>query len=131
MSISKKLYFLADGGQTHPPSRIFCFAKNASFKILLPNIKYIFSQVLGEGWAAPLQGFMREKEFLQSQHFNCLLDGKVSNQSIPIVLPISTGNIYTARYKNMDQFHIKKLIFLIYTKTDLSNLVKKKYYCLH
>ena len=30
-------------------------------------------QVLGEGWARPLKGFMREKEFLQSQHFNCLL----------------------------------------------------------
>ena len=30
-------------------------------------------QVLGEGWAQPLKGFMREREFLQCQHFNCLL----------------------------------------------------------
>lgn len=45
-------------------------------------------QVLAEGWATPLTGFMREREFLQSQHFGCLLDGGVSNQSIPIVLPV-------------------------------------------
>lgn len=33
-------------------------------------------QVLSEGWATPLRGFMREREYLQSQHFNCLFDGK-------------------------------------------------------
>ncbi|XP_064614711.1 bifunctional 3'-phosphoadenosine 5'-phosphosulfate synthase-like isoform X4 [Liolophura sinensis] len=47
-------------------------------------------QVLGEGWATPLTGFMREREYLQCQHFGCLLDGGVSNQSIPIVLSCST-----------------------------------------
>lgn len=46
-------------------------------------------QVLAEGWATPLKGFMREREFLQCQHFGCLLDGGVSNQSIPIVLAVS------------------------------------------
>lgn len=33
-------------------------------------------QVLSEGWAAPLTGFMREHEYLQSQHFGCLLESK-------------------------------------------------------
>ena len=33
---------------------------------------------------------MREREFLQCQHFNCLLDDGVTNQSVPIVLTIST-----------------------------------------
>jgi 3'-phosphoadenosine 5'-phosphosulfate synthase len=47
-------------------------------------------QVLSEGWATPLTGFMREREFLQSQHFGCLLDQGVTNQSIPIVLPVHT-----------------------------------------
>ncbi|XP_064641751.1 bifunctional 3'-phosphoadenosine 5'-phosphosulfate synthase-like isoform X3 [Lineus longissimus] len=64
-------------------------------------------QVLAEGWATPLTGFMREREYLQSQHFGCLLDGiqysnqyvisqyntslcGVTNQSIPIVLPVQT-----------------------------------------
>ncbi|KAM3835622.1 bifunctional 3'-phosphoadenosine 5'-phosphosulfate synthase 2 isoform 1-T1 [Vipera latastei] len=57
-------------------------------------------QVLSEGWATPLKGFMREKEYLQVIHFGTLLDGMckidifkldgVINLSIPIVLPIST-----------------------------------------
>uniref|UniRef100_A0A8C6YDR3 3'-phosphoadenosine 5'-phosphosulfate synthase 2 n=1 Tax=Naja naja TaxID=35670 RepID=A0A8C6YDR3_NAJNA len=57
-------------------------------------------QVLSEGWATPLKGFMREKEYLQVIHFGTLLDGVgkidifkldgVINLSIPIVLPIST-----------------------------------------
>ena len=37
-----------------------------------------------------ISGFMREREYLQCQHFNCLLDDGVVNQSVPIVLPIST-----------------------------------------
>lgn len=49
-------------------------------------------QVLSEGWASPLTGFMKETEYLQCQHFNCLLDNGVSNQSIPIVLPVSTSD---------------------------------------
>jgi 3'-phosphoadenosine 5'-phosphosulfate synthase len=47
-------------------------------------------QVLSEGWATPLTGFMREREFLQCQHFGCLIDGGTTNQSIPIVLPVHT-----------------------------------------
>jgi len=47
-------------------------------------------QVLSEGWATPLGGFMKERQFLQSQHFGVLLDDGLTNQSIPIVLPVST-----------------------------------------
>lgn len=48
-------------------------------------------QVLAEGWASPLSGFMREKEYLQALHFNCLMtdEGTVVNHSIPIVLPLT------------------------------------------
>ncbi|KMQ98168.1 bifunctional 3 -phosphoadenosine 5 -phosphosulfate synthetase [Lasius niger] len=50
-------------------------------------------QVLAEGWAAPLKGFMRENEYLQTQHFNCLYENGIPiNQSIPIVLAISTAD---------------------------------------
>ncbi len=49
-------------------------------------------QVLSEGWATPLSGFMREKEFLQCQHFGCLPDQGLSNQTIPIVLPVSQAD---------------------------------------
>nr|KAG5714669.1 hypothetical protein BaRGS_000157 [Batillaria attramentaria] len=66
-----------------------------------------WTQVLAEGWASPLSGFMREHEYLQCQHFGCLLDGGVTNQSIPIVLPIQTAdkerldgcNAFTLRYE--------------------------------
>uniref|UniRef100_A0AAX7UP80 Uncharacterized protein n=1 Tax=Astatotilapia calliptera TaxID=8154 RepID=A0AAX7UP80_ASTCA len=59
-------------------------------------------QVLAEGWASPLKGFMREREFLQTMHFGNLLDdrsphhlqvqanGGAINMSIPIVLPVSS-----------------------------------------
>lgn len=49
-------------------------------------------QVLAEGWATPLNGFMREREFLQCLHFDCLLDGGVINLSVPIVLPVSSAD---------------------------------------
>ncbi|XP_042617840.1 bifunctional 3'-phosphoadenosine 5'-phosphosulfate synthase 1 [Cyprinus carpio] len=49
-------------------------------------------QVLAEGWATPLNGFMREREYLQCLHFNCLLDGGVINLSVPVVLPISSAD---------------------------------------
>ncbi|XP_073722903.1 bifunctional 3'-phosphoadenosine 5'-phosphosulfate synthase 2b [Misgurnus anguillicaudatus] len=46
-------------------------------------------QVLAEGWATPLRGFMREREYLQVLHFGNLLDGGTINMSVPIVLPVS------------------------------------------
>lgn len=49
-------------------------------------------QVLSEGWATPLKGFMREQEFLQSQHFGCLFIDGVVNQSVPIVLPVKDND---------------------------------------
>ncbi|ELK36150.1 Bifunctional 3'-phosphoadenosine 5'-phosphosulfate synthase 2 [Myotis davidii] len=49
-------------------------------------------QVLSEGWATPLNGFMREKEYLQVIHFGTLLDDGVINLSIPIVLPVSADD---------------------------------------
>ncbi|XP_044743649.1 bifunctional 3'-phosphoadenosine 5'-phosphosulfate synthase isoform X2 [Chrysoperla carnea] len=48
-------------------------------------------QVLSEGWAAPLRGFMREDIYLQTLHFNTITyNGTTTNQSIPIVLAISS-----------------------------------------
>ncbi|KAH0554522.1 bifunctional 3'-phosphoadenosine 5'-phosphosulfate synthase [Cotesia glomerata] len=49
-------------------------------------------QVLAEGWASPLTGFMREDQYLQTQHFRFLVDPNLDqevNQSIPIVLAIT------------------------------------------
>lgn len=45
-------------------------------------------QILSEGWATPLKGFMNKQQYLQTLHFNVLSEGV--NQSIAIVLPVST-----------------------------------------
>ena len=58
---------------------------------ILPEC-HLLLQVLAEGWAAPMTGFMREHEYLQCLHFGCLLDDGIANQSIVIVLPLSTRN---------------------------------------
>lgn len=59
-------------------------------KVKLRKIDLEWVHVLSEGWASPLRGFMRESEYLQSLHFNCLRigDGSVVNMSLPIVLAI-------------------------------------------
>lgn len=58
--------------------------------VTVSDVDMQWIHVLSEGWATPLKGFMRECEYLQSQHFNAirLPDGSVSNMSIPIVLAI-------------------------------------------
>lgn len=42
-------------------------------KVLLTDIDVNWLQVIGEGWAAPLKGFMREGTLLQTIHFNSIL----------------------------------------------------------
>lgn len=56
----------------------------------LTKVDLQWVQVLSEGWATPLQGFMRETEYLQTLHFNNInsREGN-SNQSVPIVLPVT------------------------------------------
>lgn len=60
--------------------------------ISITTVELQWLQVLAEGWAHPLKGFMREKEYLQALHFNCVLSEDETmreNQSIPIVLSVS------------------------------------------
>nr|XP_022917810.1 bifunctional 3'-phosphoadenosine 5'-phosphosulfate synthase-like [Onthophagus taurus] len=60
-------------------------------KLNIGTIDLQWVQVLSEGWAQPLKGFMREDEFLQSQHFNCFTKtgNETMSQSIPIVLAVT------------------------------------------
>jgi len=58
-------------------------------KVEMSKLDLQWLQVLAEGWATPLDGFMREKEYLQCLHFGCLLSQGTVNQSIPITLPIT------------------------------------------
>ena len=50
---------------------------------VLPISLYQWVQVLSEGWASPLKGFMTEVEFLQCLHFNTIQDdnGRIVNQA--------------------------------------------------
>ncbi|XP_068630880.1 bifunctional 3'-phosphoadenosine 5'-phosphosulfate synthase [Battus philenor] len=59
-------------------------------QIQITNLDLQWVQVLSEGWAYPLKGFMRETEYLQALHSNCLTlpDGSLVNQSVPVVLPV-------------------------------------------
>ena len=97
------------------PSHLAASQKEAEDlpKLSITKLDCQWLQVLSEGWATPLTGFMREREFLQCQHFGCLQDLGISNQSIPIVLPVSTENkqclseakaitlVYEGRYMHM------------------------------
>uniref|UniRef100_A0A2M4BGK2 Putative bifunctional atp sulfurylase/adenosine 5'-phosphosulfate kinase n=2 Tax=Anopheles marajoara TaxID=58244 RepID=A0A2M4BGK2_9DIPT len=57
--------------------------------LTITTVELQWLQILAEGWAYPLKGFMREQEYLQALHFNCLLSDDETlrvNQSVPIVL---------------------------------------------
>lgn len=60
--------------------------------IALTELDLQWVQVLSEGWAHPLKGFMREDIFLQTIHFNSIATDDATtrkNQSIPIVLAVT------------------------------------------
>jgi PUA-like domain len=59
--------------------------------VTVSDVDMQWIHVLGEGWASPLRGLMREDEYLQTLHFNAIRmpDGSVTNMSVPIVLALS------------------------------------------
>ena len=74
-----------------PLSKLDCLkeASNRLECIELDEISVQWLQVLSEGWATPLHGFMREKEYLSCLHFSSIFEnGRLHSQSIPIVLAI-------------------------------------------
>jgi 3'-phosphoadenosine 5'-phosphosulfate synthase len=64
-------------------------------RVRMTPIDLQWAHVLVEGWASPLRGFMREDEYLQTIHFNCIRlpngGGRV-NMSLPIVLAIGDAD---------------------------------------
>lgn len=62
-------------------------------KVELSKTSLQWAHVIAEGWATPLEGFMREREFLSCLHFKTLnVANMVHSQSIPIVLPITDND---------------------------------------
>ena len=75
--------------------------------VIVTDLDMQWLHVLSEGWATPLRGFMRQDEYLQSQHFNALRlsDGSLTNMSVPIVLAIDDAQKATIEGK--DAFALK------------------------
>lgn len=62
-------------------------------KVTISTTSLQWAQVIAEGWATPLEGFMREREFLECLHFKTLTRNNMTHsQSIPIVLPITDND---------------------------------------
>jgi 3'-phosphoadenosine 5'-phosphosulfate synthase len=101
-------------------------------QLLVSDIEVNWLQVIGEGWAAPLKGFLREGPLMQVLHFNSLVvdpfnrtgaaevnqkqtdwnDYKTRGQervglSVPIVLPV------TAYTKAAIEGSVKKAVALV------------------
>lgn len=89
-------------------------------KLSLSKIDLQWVQVLAEGWATPLTGFMREDQYLQCLHFGVLIDGKVHSQAIPIVLPVVDED--KERLQNM------KALTLTYDGKDIAILRNPEFY---
>lgn len=58
-------------------------------KLPIDKITMQWLQCLAEGWASPVNGFMREEMFLKVLHFNAL--DTDTNMSVPIVCPCTDG----------------------------------------
>lgn len=65
-------------------------------KIEMTLIDLQWLQVLSEGWASPLGGFMRERQYLQCLHFGQIFDLKKE-------FPIDDANtsIYSIKLNNL------------------------------
>lgn len=64
-------------------------------KLSISLVELQWIQVLSEGWAFPLRGFMREDQYLQTLHFNCIVSEDEAfrdNQSVPIVLSVGEND---------------------------------------
>ncbi|XP_043276921.1 bifunctional 3'-phosphoadenosine 5'-phosphosulfate synthase 1-like isoform X2 [Venturia canescens] len=95
--------------------------------LMLNELDVQWLQVLAEGWASPLKGFMNEDQYLQTLHFNCLFEnGKVINQSIPIVLALtavdrerlSGRKAFVLRYENKNVAIIRNPDFYHHRKEE-------------
>jgi len=88
--VMNKAYALKICDETHIHWRALRYsaaeeiAKMERLKLSQEELEWL--QVLDEGWAKPLSGFMTEKEFLQSTHFeHIIVDGKPVPMAVPIV----------------------------------------------
>ena len=84
-------------------------------RIEIDKISVQWAQTVAEGWATPLEGFMRESEFLECIHFKTLtVQNMMHSQSIPIVLPITDLDKQKTRgFESVVLTYCEKLIGLL------------------
>jgi len=87
------------------------------YKVPMDKVSCQWLQTLAEGWASPLKGFMREREFLQSIHFNAI-DGV--SQSVPIVLDVNA--------EQKAAIEGQEFITLTYEGKDMAIMAKPEVY---
>lgn len=80
-------------------------------RVEIDTMSLQWAQVVAEGWATPLEGFMREREFLECLHFKTLsVNNMVHSQSIPIVLPLMEEDKHKIRgFESVVLTHSNKL----------------------
>lgn len=92
----------------------------------ISTVELQWLQVLSEGWAYPLRGFMRENEYLQVLHHNSIRNDHEpsirENQSVPIVLSCSEAD--KERFNNGDS----SAISLFYDGKPVAILRKPEIY---
>lgn len=80
-------------------------------------------QILSEGWAYPIRGFMREQEYLQVLHFNSIQSEDENireNQSVPIVLSCTESD--------KDRLNDSSAITLNFNNKPVAILRKPEFY---
>jgi 3'-phosphoadenosine 5'-phosphosulfate synthase len=62
---------------------------SSSPALQITEVDLQWAQVIAEGWASPLSGFMREEQYLQALHFNTLVGDILITMPLAIVLPVT------------------------------------------
>ena len=107
-------------GQTAADLRTLAADNLADNALEISAVDLQWLQVLAEGWATPLTGFMREKQYLQSQHYGVLFNGNgmstAINQSVPIVLAVA----------EKDKRRLDKKDFVVLTRDGTTYAILEK-----
>jgi 3'-phosphoadenosine 5'-phosphosulfate synthase len=96
-------------------------------KALVGDIEVNWLQVIGEGWAAPLRGFMREGPLMQVLHFNSILMDVYNRTGATDINEMKTNwNDYTTRGNNRASLSVPiTLPITKYTKDLIESYVSK------
>jgi len=89
--VMDKKYAMKVCDETHAHWKGLMAQEAAGERLRLTEEELQWVHVIAEGWASPLDGFMTEKQFLQSLHYEHLvIDGQLVPMPVPIVKACTT-----------------------------------------